>query len=129
MWGMAPRRGKLSPLLQALAAMGGAWLKKAGGPGPFTLPVGLCQSCGGKGLLWVLSSLDWQADAEDRAGCGQKRGPKTAQSEGCMTCWLCLARMGEQRTAQCCCFVSFGCLPWLCHRQSRLTQGLPTDFA
>ena len=48
-------------------------------------------------LLWVLSSLDWQVGAEDRAGCGQIRGPKTCQSKGCTTCWLCLARVGVQR--------------------------------
>jgi len=43
MWGAAQCRGKLSPLLQELAAMGGAWLNNAGAPSPFTLSGGLCQ--------------------------------------------------------------------------------------
>lgn len=134
MWGAAPCRGKLSPLPWELVAMGGAWLKEAGALSPFTLPVGFCQGWGGKGLPWVLSSLDWQVGAEDKAGCGQPRGPRMCQSEGCQsegcrTCWLCLERAGAQGAARCCWLVCFGCLLWLCHRQSRLTQGLPTDFA
>lgn len=48
MRGAAPRREKLSLLPWELVAMGGVWLKEAGAPGPFTLPVGLCQAWGGE---------------------------------------------------------------------------------
>ena len=84
MWGAPPRRGKLFSLPQELKARGGTWLKESGVHVPSALPVGLCKGWGGEGLLWVLSSPDWQVGTEGRTGCGQTRGPKTCQSEGYM---------------------------------------------
>lgn len=121
--------GCSSMLPHELVVMGGAWLKEAGAPSTFFLPVGLCQGWGGKGLPWVLSSLAWQVGAEEKAGCGQARGPRTCQRDGCRTCWLCLARAGVQRAARCSWLVCLVCLPQLCRGQSWLRQGLPTDFA
>lgn len=127
LWGMALQSGKPSLLPWELAAMRRVWIKEAGDPVPFGHPGELCQGWGGKGLLWLLRSLDWQVGAEDRVGCGWTRGSKTCWSEGCVTCWLCLMMVRVQRAAWCCCLVSFSCISWLCHGQSWLRQGLRTD--
>lgn len=72
-------------------------------------------------MLWLLSFLDWQVATEDRAGCGQRRGPKIYQSNENTT----FVVPGEGGSAGSCLVLMprFLWLPF--HRQSQLRQGLP----